>query len=74
MNPLLCSPLIVQCMSRARKEFMNNLLVICARHVDDVTKVDVTGAHIKENPHRLLVIAHWDLQGDSQLLKQSGSF
>ena len=43
MNPLLYSPLIGQCMSRARKCITDKLLVICPRHGDDATKVDDTG-------------------------------
>jgi len=50
MNPLLYSPLIGQCMSRARKRITDNLLVIFPRHVDDATKVDDTGEQIREKP------------------------
>ena len=50
MNPLLYSPLIGQCMSRARKRIADNLLVICPRHVDDATTVDDTGEQVRENP------------------------
>jgi len=39
INPLLYSPIIGQCMSRARKRLMDNLPVICRRHVDDTTNV-----------------------------------
>jgi len=41
MNPLLYSPLIGQCMSRARKRLTNNLLAICP-HFYGATKVDGT--------------------------------
>jgi len=50
MNPLLYSPLIGQCMSRARKRITDNLLLICPRHVDDATKVDDTGEQIRQKP------------------------
>jgi len=50
MNPLLYSPLIGQCMSRARKRITGNLLVICQRHVDDATKVDDAEEQIREKP------------------------
>jgi len=50
MNPLLYSPLIGQCMSRARKLIAGNLLVTCPRHVDDATAVDDTGEQVRENP------------------------
>jgi len=40
---LLYSPLIGQCMSRARKCLTDNLLVACSRRVDDTTKVAGTG-------------------------------
>jgi len=49
MNPLLYSPLIGQCMSRARKRIADNVLVICPRCVDDdATKVDDTGEQVRE--------------------------
>ena len=50
MNPLLYSPLISQCMSRARKRLTNILLLICSRHVDDATTVNDKGEHIREKP------------------------
>ena len=51
MNPLLYSPLIGQCMSRARKRIADNVLVICPRCVDDdATKVDDTGEQIWKKP------------------------
>ena len=50
MNPLLYSPLIGQCVSRARKCITDNLLVACPRHVDDITEVDGTGEQIRETP------------------------
>ena len=40
MNPLLYSPIIGQCMSRARKRITDKLLVICQGHVDDPRKVE----------------------------------
>jgi len=50
MNPLLYSPLIGQCISRARKRITDKLLVICPCHVDDATTVDDTGEQIREKP------------------------
>jgi len=47
---MLYSPLIGQCMSRARKCIKDNLLVICPCHVDDATAVDDTGEQIREKP------------------------
>ena len=47
MNPLLYSPIIGQCMSRARKRITHNLLVGCSRHDDDTTNVDVTEDQIR---------------------------
>jgi len=50
MNPLLYSPLIGECMSRARQRITDNLLVACPRHVDDATTVDDIGEQIREKP------------------------
>jgi len=50
MNPSLYSPLIGQCMSRARKRITDNLFVIFLRHVDDATTVDDAGEQIREKP------------------------
>ena len=50
MNPLLYSPLIGQCISRARKRITDKLLVICPCHVDDATTVDDTREQIREKP------------------------
>ena len=44
MNPLLYSPLIGQCMSRAQKRLTDNLPVLCPRHVDDTTETNGTVA------------------------------
>ena len=46
MNPLLYSPLIGQCMTRARKRLTHSFSLICPRHVDDATKADDTGEQI----------------------------
>jgi len=50
MNPLLYSPFVGQCMSRARKCVTDIMLVICQRHVDDTKKVDGKGDQIRGKP------------------------
>jgi len=47
MNPLLYSPFIGQCISRARKCTTDNVLVIYPHHIDDTTNVDITGEQIE---------------------------
>ena len=48
VNPLLYSPLVGQCMSRAQKLITDSLLVICPRHANNTTKFDGT-EQIREN-------------------------
>jgi len=50
MNPLLYSPFIGQCMSRARKCVTGNLLVICQRHIDDAKKSNGKREQIRGKP------------------------
>jgi len=47
MNPLLYSPLIGQCMSRARKRLIDKLPVTGSSHIDGTTDVDGTGEQIR---------------------------
>jgi len=50
MNPLLYSPLIGQCMSRARKRITEKLLVVCRCRVDDAPTIHDAGVQIREKP------------------------
>jgi len=47
MNPLLCSRLIGEYVTHARKRVMNNPPSICKGHVGDAAKVEGAGEQIE---------------------------